>query len=274
MLQEPVHVFDTRPAIEWRISQHKGVTGNKLMAAANPPYGALIHYSLKTAVPEKEDVKITVVDKSGKTIRELKGPKAAGLQTIAWDLRYEPPYVLSPEQANGFFFFGGGPRGPMVDPGDYTVKVAALGQSVETKVHVEEDPRIQLAAVDRPERMKTLLQISELQKRTDKVRVAIANERTELTKRSPAAPPALMEKVNALNKTVALGGFRENGDDPTEYIPPSITQRLMRLMSGIDGYTSKITGAQREDLAALTKEVGDLEASWKKFVSENPPSRQ
>src|SRR5579872_6620132 len=105
MLDESLHVFDTRPAIEWRISRHKGVTGNKVMRASNPPYGGLIRYYLKNAVPEKEDVRVTILSKGGKVIRELKGPKAAGIQTIAWDLRYEPPFTIPARAGGGGFFF-------------------------------------------------------------------------------------------------------------------------------------------------------------------------
>ena len=279
-LDESVHLFDTRPAVEWRISQHKGVTGNKLMQASNPPYGGIIRYYLKSAVPEKEDVKVTILSKAGKVIRELKGPKAPGIQTIAWDLRYEPPFTVPEGGGGGFFFFGGGPRGPMADPGDYTVKISAAGKTVETALKVEEDPRIQLQPGDRDERLKTLLQISELQKRTDKVRQAVTDLRTELIAtetgwKKPGARPvadglkmseaALKTKVDALYKTVSLGGFRENGDDPTEYVPPSATQRLMRLMAGMDGYTAKTTSQEMEELAVLAKEVADLEASWKKL---------
>ena len=281
MLDESVHVFDTRPAIEWRISQHKGVTGNKLMQASNPPYGGLIRYYLKNAVPEKEDVKVTILSKDGKVIRELKGPKAAGIQTIAWDLRYEPPFTIpAGAGGGGFVFFGGGPRGPMADPGEYTVKISAGGQTVQTKLMVQEDPRIQLQPSDREERLKTLLQISELQKRTDKVRQAVADLRTEIATiqanwKRPNAPPvaasvrtaagALQSKADEFNKLVSLGGFRENGDDPTEYVPPSVTQRLMRLMAGMDGYTAKTTSIELEELDSLTKEVAELGASWKKL---------
>jgi hypothetical protein len=223
---------------------------------------------------------VTILSKSGKVIRELKGPKEAGIQTIAWDLRYEPPYTLPAGSANGFFFFGGGPRGPMVDPGEYTVKITAAGQTVQTKLMVEEDPRIQLQPGDRDERIKTMLQISELQKRADKVRQSVSDERAEMTAlqanwKKPnaaavaanikAAATALQAKLDAFNKLVSLGGFRENGDDPTEYIPPSVPQRLMRLMGGMDGYTAKATPLELEQVAGLTKEVAELEDSWKKL---------
>lgn len=64
---------------------------------------------------------------------------------------------------------------------------------------------------------------------------------------------------------VTLGGFRENGDDPTEYIPPSLTQRLMRLMAGIDGYTAKVTPQEQEEMSDLAKEVAELETAWQKL---------
>jgi Sortilin, neurotensin receptor 3, len=286
-LESALHIFDVRPAVEWRISDNKGVTGNKLMKAENPPYGALIHYYLKSAVPEKDEVKATILDKSGKSIRELKGPKGAGIQTLAWDLRYEPPFTVPAEAAVGLFFFGGGPRGPLVDPGEYTVRIAAAGQVVQTKFQVEEDPRIQLLPADREERIKTLLQISELQKRTDKVRQGVVNLRTQTATmqanwKKPAglqvpdnvktSASALQAKADALNKNLSMGGFRENGDDPTEYVPPSVTQRLMRLMSGLDGYTTKPTGTQLEELATLSQEVGALESSWKKLSDDDVAS--
>jgi hypothetical protein len=168
----------------------------------------------------------------------------------------------------------------MADPGEYTVKISAAGQTVQTTLKVEEDPRIQLQSGDREERLKTLLQISELQRRTDKVRQAVADLRTEIAAteanwKKPGAPvvaaevkaaeAALKEKADAFNRMVSLGGFRENGDDPTEYIPPSVTLRLLRLMAGMDGYTAKTTPLELQEVGGLTKEVADLESSWKKL---------
>jgi hypothetical protein len=64
-------------------------------------------------------------------------------------------------------FFLAAVRGPLVGPGQYTVKIMAGGSAVQKTFQVEEDPRIQLAPADREERLKTQLQITQLQKRTD-----------------------------------------------------------------------------------------------------------
>jgi hypothetical protein len=175
----------------------------------------------------------------------------------------------------------------MVTPAEYTVKITAGGQTVEKQFQVEEDPRLQISPSDREERLKTLLQISALQKRADKVRLGVTALRTQTTTlqetwKKPGAPKvpenveksvgALKEKVDALNKRVAFGGPRESGDDPTEYVPPSVTQRLLRLSGGLDGYTTAPTGPQLEELAVLTKQASDLEASWKRISAEDVPA--
>ena len=281
-LLAPLYVFEARTATEWRMFDPKGVTGNKLMMAKNPAYGATIQYYLKSALGEKEDVKVTILDKSGKVVRELKGPKMAGIQRLAWDLRLEPPFP-PPAEGAGLFFFGAA-RGPFVEPGEYTVKIAAAGHTVQKTVKVEEDPRIQIAPGDRDERFKTMLTIWELQKRTERVRAGVAGLRTQTTalidswKRPQSKVPEGVKKAAAdlrtktfeINRKVAMG-FREEGDDvvPGLYTPPSLTQRLLRLMAGLDGYTTRPTETQVGELAVLTKLVGELETSWKTLVDQD-----
>jgi len=84
---EELHVFDTRPATEWRIANRSGVTGHKAFFGPNPPNGASITYYLKTKPPEKEKVKITVSNKEGRVIRDIDGTGDVGLNRVTWDLR-------------------------------------------------------------------------------------------------------------------------------------------------------------------------------------------
>lgn len=122
--------------------------------APNPGYGAILTYNLKSAVPAEEKkadkdmasdadaksaakdattkegkAKISIYDKDNKLVREMDGPGAAGLNRTHWDLRSKAPSEPTPEQQEamdaGYYE---GPRGPRVDPGEYTVKVAAAGK--------------------------------------------------------------------------------------------------------------------------------------------------
>jgi Sortilin, neurotensin receptor 3, len=285
-LAEPLHLFTVRTATEWRLFDNKGVTGNKLQVSPNPPYGAIFQYYLSASLGEKDDVKIQVLDKSGALIRDLKGSKAAGLQRISWDLRYAPPFD-PPAEAAGLFFLGA-VHGPLANPGTYTVKITAAGRTVQKTFQVEEDPRVQLSPADRDERLKTQLQISQLQMRSDAVRRSVTTVRTQTAAlqegwKKPDAPavPAnvkqsaagLLEHLDALTRKLQLA-MRFEADDPPglEYRPPSVTQRLLRLSASLDAYTSKPTATQLEELAALAKQVGDLEASWKKLADEEVPA--
>src|SRR5262249_6606412 len=62
------HLFDLRPAIMWRQSNHKGSTGSKTFIAQNPPYGVIINYYIREK--PKDKVKITIHDKAGNQINE------------------------------------------------------------------------------------------------------------------------------------------------------------------------------------------------------------
>ena len=64
-------------------------------------------------------------------------PAKAGMNRFAWDLRYDDPV-----QTPGAFYAGEPPRGPVVFPGDYQVKLTVKGQWQQTApLHVVIDPR-------------------------------------------------------------------------------------------------------------------------------------
>jgi photosystem II stability/assembly factor-like uncharacterized protein len=132
----------------------KGFQGDSFYTAANPPFGAVLTYSIdhdlqtraekrrdeekklraegKTppyptldelraeAAEEKPQVVATVRDDEGQVVRRLTGPVEAGIHRIAWDLRFPPsePTALKPPKADPF---SNPPMGPLVVPGRYSV---------------------------------------------------------------------------------------------------------------------------------------------------------
>jgi len=65
-------------------------------------------------------------------------PAAPGMNRFAWDYRYDPPV-----QIPGAFYTGDAPRGPLVVPGTYQVKLTVKGRSQTAPLQVTIDPRIQ-----------------------------------------------------------------------------------------------------------------------------------
>jgi hypothetical protein len=272
-----LHLFDTRPGIEWRLFNHKGFTGAKEFVAANPPYGVILDYYLKTKIEGHDPVKITIVDQAGNHVREIKAPGEAGINRIAWDLRYDapappppPPPGVEPGQGGGFGFGGG--RGPTVDPGAYTVSVEAGGKTVSKTVTVEEDPRVTMTSEERAQRRQAIAKLYAMAKEADEGRRKIVALRTSLTAltdgwKKPGAPTApenvkkaagdLLSSVKEVVGTFEMereGGLG-NAGPPLKYTPPPVNQKITRLMFSIDGYAGAPTARQEADVDAASTEL-------------------
>ncbi|HTX39538.1 MAG TPA: hypothetical protein VME43_31180 [Bryobacteraceae bacterium] len=152
----PAYLFPIRPALRCSLRATRSGGGDTEFAAPNPPYGAILNYYLRQPV---EDVRLTVLDSAGATIRTLSGgrvPHDAGIHRIAWDLRGNPP-AGAPTGGRG-----GGARGPQVLPGVYTVRLSAGAEVSEQKVRVELDPELTVSADDLKAQWDTLESIGKL----------------------------------------------------------------------------------------------------------------
>jgi hypothetical protein len=140
----------------------------------NPPDGAIIDYNLAS---DAHEVTLEVLDRDGKVLRsysskdpvtptpeEMKKnlippywplvhgplPVAAGMHRWVWDLRsttptatrYDYPISAAPYRTPLR------PQGPLVLPGDYTVRFTVDGKSESQTVTVKLDPRVHTAPAD------------------------------------------------------------------------------------------------------------------------------
>jgi photosystem II stability/assembly factor-like uncharacterized protein len=125
----------------------------------NPPKGALIDYYLNSKPAADEEITIEILDASGKVLRQLSNhkkerfeqpaewpdrepparllPAEAGMNRFAWDLR-----VADPTPIPGAFYSDEGPRGPVVNPGSYTVRLTTRTGSQSVPLEVVLDPRL------------------------------------------------------------------------------------------------------------------------------------
>jgi photosystem II stability/assembly factor-like uncharacterized protein len=118
--------------------------GNNQWVAPNKPYGAIISYYLASAV---NGVELTILDSAGKTLQTLRGPGNAGVNRAVWNLRENVCTVEAAPGGRGGRGGRGG-DGPRVMPGEYRVRLSALGETVEQTFTVRLDPRIQASAED------------------------------------------------------------------------------------------------------------------------------
>jgi hypothetical protein len=125
--------------------------------AKNPPDGVAIDYYLKSAAPG--EVVLEILDAKGDVVRKVssqdrvvaRAPGAvadiwypapqrltgkAGMNRFVWDLRYAATGAEDPESA-----LGRPVQGPLVLPGNYTVRLTVAGRSQTQPLRVTMDPR-------------------------------------------------------------------------------------------------------------------------------------
>jgi photosystem II stability/assembly factor-like uncharacterized protein len=304
ILGSDLHLFDIRPAIEWRMYNNKGNTGSKWFAAHNPPYGALIQFYLKAAPPEKEPVKISILDTGGKVIREIHCSAGAaessaprrfgstpcepktGINRTNWDLRLSPWAEPTPQQLRAMEAgFGFGPRGPLVDPGRYTVKISAGKEEAVQTVEVRDDPRITVAPAARTARHDAVMKLYDLGKTASADRTTIGGLKSSLAAAmeswkkpgAPKIPENIQKAAEALSKQVdelhanyfppqqAMG----NAGPPLTYTPPPLPQRVGQLMSAIEEYTAAPTSQQMAELDTIARLVPEAHAAVHKLVEQD-----
>jgi hypothetical protein len=148
ILSSSAFLFPIRTALRFSSRFTRYGIGDKLFTGPNPATGALITYYLKDKVDDKTTFKVQVFDRDGKLVQELERPsREQGLNRIAWNLRLGGPEVRKPPTEEQLAF-GGGPRGPQVLPGIYTVKLTLGDKVLEERVEVKLDSGIKTSLAD------------------------------------------------------------------------------------------------------------------------------
>ena len=151
------HLF--RPATAVRLHIPEAVE-RRLPVGDNPPAGAVIDYYLAAKPAENEEITLEILGADGAVIRRLSNhlpkdkfeqpqewpdqekpvnviPDEAGANRFAWDFRAQ-----NPEQTPGAFYEGVEPRGTIVTPGHYQVRLTVRGKSQTAPLELLLDPRL------------------------------------------------------------------------------------------------------------------------------------
>ncbi len=169
----PAHLFKPQPAyrVNWNVNRDTPLPPEE-PAGKNPPDGAIIYYNLKSTV---RTVSLEIFDDKEKLVRAyssddlrkkinentltvpsywIRPPQIlsaqGGAHRFIWDLRYPPT-----GGGKGGFSMAAiyrdtpGAQGPMVLPGQYTVKLTVDGQSQVQPLTVKADPRVKTQAEEK-----------------------------------------------------------------------------------------------------------------------------
>ena len=136
VMEKDVHLFEVRPETQWLTTYEFSWTTDKRFYKDNPATGSTIAFYLKTEPTQLATIEVS--DITGEVQRTINPDLRAGLNSVFWDHRGDPP--PAPEVPEGQQpRFRGSRRAPLLPPGDYLVRLTVGDQVLTTRLVIEED---------------------------------------------------------------------------------------------------------------------------------------
>ena len=244
--------------------------GDAEFVGPNPPDDAVITYYQKKR-HLFGDLKIDVVDASGKRLGSIPSSKRRGLNRVTWSMRLPAPQV--PPAATLAY---GATIGPRVLPGAYDVNLTKDRSVVSTKVTLVPDSKTKHTDADRQAQFdlvtKLHAQLGEMTRAVGRLnnvrlglddRAAKLGDRDALTKKLRAAS----SQVDTLRKRIVAtkeGGMITGEERLREY--------LGDLYGTVNGYEGRPSAAQMERADALSRELADVVKDFDAWMAKELPS--
>jgi hypothetical protein len=289
-------LFAPAPALRWRWNRNTDTpVPPEEPAGQNPPDGAILDYSLKQAngavTLEIYDAHNRLVrgysseDKPDVTQEELEKelnvptywvrmPKvlsaAGGMHRFVWDLRYAPPKALQHDYPIAAIIHDTPrmPRGALVLPGRYTVKLTANGKTYTQSLIVTMDPRVKTSPAGLEQQLSASLRLAKfMEEDYDALMQAREIQKQVLALEQKEMPHAVVQKLREFGQQVTTiegggrGGRRRGATGPPSL--SSLNGQLAQVFEVIQGSDNAPT---TQALAAVTKleaRVQQQLAAWK-----------
>ena len=267
----------------------------------NPPRGAVIDYFLKSRPAADEKITLEILDPQGKVLRTLSNhkkekfaqpaewpdreppadllPDAAGMNRFAWDLRVEDPREIP-----GAFYADEGPRGPVVTPGSYLVRLTARGTVQSVPLQVVLDPRLKdtVTAADTAAHWdlvtRTTQDIDALHRAVNQMRTLRRNlETLKAWAGSEAGSKPLLAAAadfDAHMKPIEEQLIQVNmkaSEDNLRY-PNRLNEQYDTFTATIDADDVAPTAAQQEVYADLHRRLLEQLEKWKSLANSELPA--
>jgi photosystem II stability/assembly factor-like uncharacterized protein len=287
--KQDVHLYTPGPAYRIQAGQ-SGEQHPSKRTGQNPPAGAVIYYYLKDAPKAATEIKLEILDASGKLVRSYSSAETkrldeppdpddkkpekeikpeAGLNHFVWDLRYEEAHRVP-----GYYLweYGGGARGPVAVPGQYQVRLTIGGQSQIAPLELKLDPRVSVSQADLAQQFNMLMQTREelnlvydAVNQIQDVRSQVAGLKRRLPENASTKPIA--SSADELEKK--LVGMRDQlinltisaNEDSLAY-PPQVDAKLAFLAISVGSADAAPTEAEQLQFEKMKRQCGELLSRW------------
>jgi hypothetical protein len=204
-------------------------------------------------------------------------PAELGMNRYVWNLRYQDP-----EQIPGAFYADNGPRGPLVAPGDYQVRLTVGAAHQSVSLHIAGDPRqhtpedaftkqvaLELEVRDRITQLhRAVNEIRDLNSQIDNLHHRFANNQEmrqalEITK-------SLKEKVSAVEEQLIQVNMK--GSEANLAFPNMLNEELDTFSHTIDQADAAPTASQYDVFKMLSAKLDEPLATWAHIQKDELPA--
>jgi hypothetical protein len=248
--------LDERPIQQRMPAQGGWQNGDAAFTGDNPQGGAAITYYLRGR-HIYGDIKLEILDPSGKVIDTVTPTKHRGINRVYWSMSVKPPTV--PRAAQVAFNASQGPR---VVPGTYTARLTNGGDVVETKLKIVLDRRAKYSVADRKAQFDAVMKahglfgdMSKLVDRIDAIRAAAAARADGLAENDDLGKKvrAVVAKLDDVKRKIVA--TKEGGAITGE---ERIREHLDIVYGALSGWEGRPAKYQVERVETLRKELAEV----------------
>jgi photosystem II stability/assembly factor-like uncharacterized protein len=266
LLAKEAAFIDARPTVQRMPAGGGWVNGDAVFVGENPTEEAVItYYQQKRHI--FGDLKIEILDSSGKVLSNVPSSKRRGLNRATWSMRLKAPRV--PTAASAAF---GASIGPRVLPGTYTVRMSKDKNVYTTQLVVTGDPRSKYTPADRKAQFDLSMKLYNLLAdmtfavdRLNGVRLALEASAARLPANDPLAARlrAASSEIDLMRKKIVA--TKEGGAITGE---ERLRENLADLYSNVLNYEGKPTAAQLARTDAITRELADVVRDFDEWLAK------
>ena len=260
---------EARPTVQAIPAGGGWVNGDAVFVGDNPTSEAVItYYQQKRHI--FGDLKIEILDESGKLLSTVPSSKRRGLNRASWSMRLKAPRV--PTAASAAFSAATGPR---VLPGNYTVKMTKDKNVYTTQLQVMPDPRSKHTPADRRAQFDLSMKLYNLLgdmtfavDRINGVRLALDRAAAKLPANDPlvARLRAASAQVDELRRKIVA--TKEGGAITGE---ERLRENLADLYGNVISYEGRPAQTQVERTDAIARELADIVRDFDAWLAKEMP---
>ncbi len=267
VFQENVVILPARPSYAAIPSMSYSASGDAGYFGVNPKTGATITYYLKKR-HIFGDFKLEILNSKGEVIKQLPTRKRRGINRVSWGMTLRPPKAGAAPGMGGIVF-----RGPMVEPGLYTIRLTKNKKHYTSTIELKPDQLTTHSSEDRKQRHQAIMKIYSLLEHlaylADTMKDVTANLRDILEKEekklSRSAKKLIRRQADQLEET------RNSVVGKSMYDRDTLQRKMIGLYSSISRYAGKPSDSQLVYTTTLEKSLEKVEEKFNDFVQKGVP---